>query len=262
MKLGFIGMGFMANAILKGILDKNILKADEICAFDIDISKLQVQKEKGIKVFSSAGELLNEAEAVIVAVKPQNSQEILRLDFSKVKTVISIMAGVNLAKIRNFIGEKPGIVRVMPNMPCSIGHGFSALAFDGADEYGKKLAFDIFSACGEAIELDESMFDAVTSISGSGPAYVYMFISAMIKGGMEGGLSFEEAKKMTLATFSGAVEMVRGSNDDINIMIDRVCSKGGTTIQAIDHFRNNDLERIIADGVAAARKRSNELGKL
>lgn len=262
--LGIIGTGFMASAIISGALSKNVLGSSAICAYDINKDSLASFCKTGIHPCSSIDELLSSTEIVMMSVKPQNAEEIFQKnDFSKVSAVLSIMAGITLDSMQKMLClEDIGIARVMPNMPCSIGSGYSGVCFnDKINAQSRSLVLDIFSACGEASVIAEEKFDALTSISGSGPAYVYTFISGLIKGGLEGGLTYEEAKRMAVATVQGAAELVKKSDDDLDCMVKKVCSKGGTTIEAINVFKEKNLEQTIIDGIAACRKRSKELSQ-
>ena len=150
----------------------------------------------------------------------------------------------------------------MPNTPAMIGKGISALCFEGYSDLEKNFVRSIFESIGEAIYLNEGLFHAVTSISGSGPAYVYTFINAMIKGGVEGGLSESDSRKLAIATTIGAAEMaLRNPDKSIDELINAVCSKGGTTIEAIKSFKRDNLEDIIIKGIKACRLRSEELSR-
>ncbi len=257
-KLGFLGAGNMAKAIANGIIKSNILKADEVVMSDPFVTG----NVAGIKVINDNKVIFNDCEYVLLAVKPQIFNQIVdELKETKVKNVISIMAGVKMAKIKNILPNAQ-VIRIMPNLPASVGAGMAGIAKDNdASKEANEFTKAIFDSVGKAIFVNESDLDAVTAISGSGPAYVYYFIQSMIKGGIKNGLSEEAAKELTLQTFVGAVEMVKHSNDDLDTMIDRVCSKGGTTIQAIDTFRSYDLDAKIIEGIDKCKIRSEELSK-
>lgn len=256
-KLGVIGAGNMATAIVNGVL--HFLSPSQIIISDVDAGKLNVFADAGVATSTSNLEVAQSSEYLLFAVKPQYFAGVAAELKSKMDAchVISIMAGLKIEKIRAALGNV-SIARVMPNMPAMVGFGMSCIAFDGYGESERKFVLDCFSSCGKAIEADESQMDAITSVSGSGPAYVYMFIQAMIDGGIDGGLSPEDAKILTLQTFVGAVEMARGK-DDLNAAIEAVCSKGGTTIQAIDYYREQGLNEVIREGVRRCKNRSEEL---
>ena len=246
-KLGFLGAGNMAKAIANGIIKSNILKADEVVMSDPFVTG----NVAGIKVINDNKVIFNDCEYVLLAVKPQIFNQIVdELKETKVKNVISIMAGVKMAKIKSILPNAQ-VIRIMPNLPASVGAGMAGIAKDNdASKEANDFTKAIFDSVGKAIFVNESDLDAVTAISGSGPAYVYYFIQSMIKGGIKNGLSEEAAKELTLQTFV-----------DLDTMIDRVCSKGGTTIQAIDTFRSYDLDDKIIEGIDKCRIRSEELSK-
>lgn len=260
-KLGIIGAGNMSTAIWKGILSAGIIAANELIVSDISEEKLESVRENGAFVTNDNLYLAENSEYLLFAVKPQCFPDIAKTLKGKVssKKIISIMAGVKLEMITSML-DAISICRVMPNTPCMVMSGMSALCFNNYSDKDKEFAFSIFNSIGETIELSESKFDAVTSVSGSGPAYVYMFINAMIKGGIAGGLSFEESKKLTIATMRGGCRMVENSDHDIDSLVDAVCSKGGTTIQAVNYYKNSNLENIIIDGIERCRLRSVEMG--
>lgn len=257
--LGIIGAGNMASAILGGILKGGILKAEKIAVSDKDSEKLAIMAQNGVYVTHDNREIASESQYVIFAVKPQ----IAPVVFEEIKevisagTVVSIMAGISIAKLKNALGER-NYARIMPNTPALAGEGMSVVAF--SEGYRSQFVLDVFASVGKVVELDESLFDAVTSLSGSGPAYVYMFIDALIAGGMEGGLDFATAKTLAVQTVRGAAKMVEISPRPIDDLVDAVCSKGGTTIQAVESFREDGLKDVIVKGMEKCRRRSEELG--
>ena len=257
-KLGFLGAGNMAKAIANGIIKSHILTPNEVIMSDPFVK----DDVAGIKVINDNNVIFNDCEYVLLAVKPQVFNQIVdELKETKVKNIISIMAGVKMAKIKSIMPTAQ-VIRIMPNLPASVGAGMAGIAKDNdASKEANEFTKAIFDSVGKAIFVNESDLDAVTAISGSGPAYVYYFIQSMIKAGIKNGLTEDEAKELTLQTFVGAVEMVKHSNDDLDTMIDRVCSKGGTTIQAIDTFRSYDLEDKIIEGIDKCKQRSEELSK-
>ncbi len=258
-KLGIIGAGNMSSAITKGILINGVLSPDEIIVSDLSEEKLAQAKTLGVSVTQDNLLLAKSVEYLLFAVKPQSFPDIATVIDGQIHAkIISIMAGVTVSTLKEKLSVEK-VCRVMPNTPCMIGSGMAALCFVGYDQEEKEFPLAVFSGLGEIIELDESKFDAVTSVSGSGPAYAYMFAEGMIKGGMNGGLSYEEAKKLTLATLIGGARMIDKNTKPIPELIDAVCSKGGTTIQAVSYYRQAGLEEIIAEGVDRCRARSVEM---
>lgn len=261
-KLGILGGGNMAQAIVNGIIKVGFIKPSEILISDIDSTKLELYAKEGISVTKDNRYLFANCEYILFAVKPQifKQMDSIHAYLQEESKLISIMAGISIASILKKAGRDIAVSRIMPNTPCMIGSGMSVLTYHRYDDISRRFVKSIFDAIGETAEMDERLFDAVTSISGSGPAYVYTFIDAMVKGGMEGGLSLQESRKLALATLKGAAEMVRINEDKpIGELIDAVCSKGGTTIEAVNTFKENNLTEIIIKGINACRKRSEEL---
>ena len=256
-KLGFIGAGNMAKAIVNGIVNSSILSKNEIIMSNTHSNGTY----NDIKMVTDNNEVLQNSEFIILAIKPQIFKSISNtFKNSNAKCVISIMAGINIDKIQS-IFTNAKIVRVMPNTPSSIGYGMSCITNNISDSKIVDFVSKVFNSIGKICYLKEEQFDAVTSISGSGPAYAYYFINSMINAGIEGGLSKEDSTLLTLQTIIGSCKMVENSNEEILVLLDKVCSKGGTTIQAINSFREDDLEGKIKDGIKKCRLRSKELSK-
>lgn len=260
-KLGVIGAGNMAAAIVNGIISAGILSPSDMIISDVDGKKRAEFSKRGLTSTDSNRLLAANSENVLFAVKPQSAQDIMTeiSDCIASDTVISIMAGVPINKLEATLGKR-NYARVMPNTPAMVGEGMAAVAFNKG--FRSEFVLDVFRSLGKAVELDESLFDAVTSLSGSGPAYVYAFIKALINGGTDGGLDLETAEILALQTVRGAAKMIKVNSDkSIDELIDAVCSKGGTTIQAIESFKADNLDGVIRKGMEKCRKRSEELGK-
>ena len=259
-KLGIIGAGNMASAIVGGILNNEILDANSIIISDLDDEKLKLFALKGVNTTKDNIELVKNCEYLLFAIKPQVALNIIDnlKDSIEAENIISIMAGISIAKIKSYLGKR-NYARIMPNTPALVGKGMSAIAF--SENFRSEFIISIFNSLGKTIEISEDKFDAVTSLSGSGPAYVYLFIKALIDGGLEGGLDFETSKTLALQTINGASLMIENSSKEIDTLITAVCSKGGTTIQAIESYKNDNLEEIIKSGMKKCRDRSIELGK-
>lgn len=259
-RLGIIGAGNMARAIVGGILSSGLLRPSELLISDVDAQKLDGFKALGANVTLDNALPATECDYLLLAVKPQSAKSVLDAlrGVITAKTVLSIMAGVSIAKLKYALGER-NYARIMPNTPALVGKGMSAIAFyeDRRDEF----VLDVFRSVGETLEIDESLFDAVTSLSGSGPAYVYTFAKALIDGGVDGGLDPDTAKTLAVQTVIGAVEMIKTSDKPIEELIDNVCSKGGTTVEAIKSFKEDGLADAVKRGMEKCRLRSIELGK-
>lgn len=265
-KLGVIGCGFMASAILRGAVLSDFIKAKRIIVSDTSIEKLEnMGQELGVTVSDSNRYVAENSEYILFAIKPQTFPEVAQeLKGICPEKVISIMAGVKKARIKNSLGV--GIIKVarcMPNLPCSVGSGMMAVDMSdfNSDTDDTEFISKLFGCMGEVLSTDESKLDAVTGISGSGPAYVFMFIDSLIDAGIEQGLTKDEAKLLAVQTVIGGADMVVHSQKPLSELIMSVCSKGGTTIEAVKVLEENNFRGIISDAVSACVKRSEELSR-
>lgn len=262
-KLAVLGGGNMATAIINGIIKGGVLAPDQIIVSDPSEERKAYFLSINVAVAEDNSELVTSAKYLLLAVKPQVAVQILG-ELKSVITathIISIMAGFKIEKIKALLGDVK-VARIMPNLPVTVGEGMSAIDCTDFDDGEQSFVVDVFNSLGKVVLLPESTFDAVTSVSGSGPAYVYAFIDAMIKGGVDGGLSEEQSKALTLQTLVGAIKMVENSDLPISTLIDNVCSKGGTTIEAVKCFRENGLESTVREGIRRCKNRSEELSNL
>lgn len=257
-RIGFIGAGVMASTIIERMLVSKQFQPSALCAYDISSERKQWLAEKEIYTPNDIQELVDISDIVVLAVKPQSYTQILvGVDTAKISNLVSIMAGVKIGSLKSKIANSEvGIARIMPNTPAAIGKGITAVCFDNMDKDCADYIKDILSTCGEIIELAEDKFDAFTCICGSGPAYAYMILDAMVKAGVRGGLSLQEAKKMAVATLKGSASFALNSDTSLDELVKKVCSKGGTTIEAIKVFEQKGLVDIIIEGIDACRKRS------
>ena len=262
-KIGFLGTGVMASAFIERMVKSNMFPSTDITAIDLSPERLEWLKMNNINIAKSTQEIVDSAEIVFLGVKPQYYDDILKnLDTSNVITLASIMAGVKINTLKNKIqNTSVSVARIMPNTPISIGEGLSAVCFSNVNDEHKSYITSILKACGRVLEIEESKFDAVTSISGSGPAYVYLFLNGMVKGGINGGLTAEESKLLAASTLIGASKLSLDSDLSYDELVNKVCSKGGTTIEAINLFKSNSLEEIIESGIDACRKKSIKLSE-
>lgn len=258
--LGVLGAGNMASAILQGIQKNSVLPASSIIICDINESALAQYSE--FETTTDSSFLFKNCEYLLLAIKPQVFDNIANSikDAAGVNYIISIMAGIKSSKIKSDSGVEK-VFRIMPNTPCRIGEGMSVIAKNDYCEKANSFVCSIFESLGKTLVLDESLFDTVTSISGSGPAYVYYFIKAMIDSGVENGLTYNQSKLLTTQTFLGATKMIESSNQDIEMLIDAVCSKGGTTIEAIESFKSDNIAAKIVSGVNKCKAKSEILGR-
>ena len=248
----------MAKAIIEGAISGCILEANSIAVADPDQSSRDYFEQLGC-VTSETASQLPEASCELLAVKPQIFEEVARDVNANV--VYSIMAGVPTSRISQHIGHAR-VVRIMPNLPCSIGYGAAGIALgDSATKEDASLAKKLFSAIGIVVEVEEDLMDAVTAVSGSGPAYLFMLAQAMIDGGVESGLSRETATALVQQTVLGAAELLVRDNRSAGELREAVTSKGGTTAAALQVMYDNDVPKTIIDAVVTARDRGRELGQ-
>lgn len=231
-----------------------------------DAEKIEhLKKTTPFKVFNNAEDCIVDAEIIFLAIKPQVCQDVFKTIKDLVnpeQIIISIMAGVTLDSMSNGIGV-PKIVRAMPNLPAQVGKGVTGyLNSSKISNSEAAIIKDLLSSTGTVIKLtNEQDIDAITALSGSGPAYVFYFMNAMIEQAQTFGFDENEAKSIILNTFKGTIDLFENSNDSANTWIDRVTSKGGTTHQALTTFTNLNTEDNIKQGVKAAFERAKELGK-
>ncbi len=258
-KAGFIGCGNMASAIIKGILGHQILTEEEIFVFDTDEQKAQAT---GGRNCASIEELAQAADIIFLCVKPNIIPVVLPLIQAENKAFVSIAAGVKTEKLAKLLSVPARIMRIMPNTPLMVGKGASCV--QTPNNFTKdESAFieEIFSSLGIVEYVSGDWMDAVTGVSGSGPAYVYLFIDALAKAGEKNGLPFEVSLKLAVQTFEGACEMLKKAGDSPSQLIHNVCSPGGTTLEAMKVFDQNKTREIVAQAVDACVAKSKELSK-
>ena len=264
--IGFIGSGNMAEALIKGIIAAKIYTPENVLVSDIRAGRLEFLAGKyGVTTVESNAELAEKVETLVLSIKPQNMTDALKSikdAISDDTLVISIAAGIKVAKIAAALGDK-AIVRVMPNTPALIGEGASALYANKRAKVLLDKAVSIFSSVGKAVVVDnEDLIDAVTAVSGSGPAYYFLLMEEMIKAGIKLGLHEDVAKDLVLQTAKGAgllaVEADKNNEGPAELRR-KVTSPGGTTEAALKILAANDYSRLITDALTAACNRSKEL---
>lgn len=264
-KIGFVGGGNMGSAIMVALIRKKIYAAAHIGVCEPDARRLKALRRKfPVTVFKSNAELAAAAPVLLLAVKPQQMPGVLAEiapAVTKRHLILSIAAGLDTSYFAGRIPEGTRLIRIMPNMAAMIGEGAAGLyAGPHATRGDRSLAFKIFSAAGQAVYVDrEEFLDAVTAVSGSGPAFVYLFIDALIEAGASRGLGRELGRKLVLQTLVGAAKMVEVSKEPIPDMIQRVASKGGTTEAGLKILEDRGFRRIIQEVIDAATQRAKEL---
>lgn len=260
-KLGVLGTGFMAKAILQGILQNQLISAQEIVVFDVNTQQTESLQKQGVTVAKNALEVANSAEYLLFSIKPQNFSAVAaEIQNCTCNKFISIMAGVPIAKIQAaFCGIKK-VARAMPNLPVAVSAGMTAMDVSAFEVEEKDFIVKIFASIGKVILVQEDKINAVTGISGSGPAYVFLFIKALMEAGVQQGLTEQESKTLAIQTVLGGALMVEKDFDtDLQTLIGAVCSKGGTTIEAIESFKKDNFEEEVHRAVAACVRRAKEL---
>jgi pyrroline-5-carboxylate reductase len=255
--LTVIGGGNMAKAIIQGALVGEVLEGSEIAIADPEQTSREFFAKLGCTVVESAQEL-PESACTLLAIKPQVFESIAHCIQAPV--VYSIMAGISTAQIADKVGHSR-IVRIMPNLPCSIGYGAAGIALgSSAKTEDAVLAHTLFSTIGIVVDVEEKEIDAVTAVSGSGPAYLFLLAEAMIEGGVQAGLSRETASLLTQQTVLGASELLVRDAQTAGQLREAVTSKGGTTAAALQVLQERDVSKAIAEAIVAARDRGRELG--
>jgi len=265
-KIAFLGGGNMAEALIKGMLSAKTTTADNITVTDVSPERLaHLTKTYGVLSRKVNADAVKDAGIVILSVKPQVIDKVLAEiapNVDEKKLIISIAAGVTLSTIESLLAHKTHVVRVMPNTPALVLAGAAALAGGGhATSDDLALAQRIFSSVGRAVIVEERLMDAVTGLSGSGPAYVFMMIEALADAGVKVGLPRALSLELSAQTVFGAAKMVLETGEHPGKLKDMVASPGGTTIEGLHALEKGKLRATLMNAVEAATERSKELGK-
>ncbi|MFZ5832865.1 MAG: pyrroline-5-carboxylate reductase [Planctomycetota bacterium] len=267
-RIGILGAGRMATALARGWLDQKLLPPDSLRAADpVDASREQFAAATGVRAVADNLEVAAWADVIVLAAKPQQFPQLLKELQGKLtgKLVISIAAGVTLATLATLatgVGPSVRLVRVMPNTPCLVGRGASGFALgSGATADDSALVKRMFEAVGVAVTVEEKLLDAVTGLSGSGPAFAYVIVEALSDGGVRMGLPRDVATQLAAQTLLGAAAMVLETGDHPGVLKDRVASPGGTTIAGLQALEKGGLRAALIAAVEAATQRAVELGR-
>jgi len=263
MKYGFFGAGKMAEGILQAMLAKGIPPQDVIMA-ECDVTRAnEMAKHYGVTVVPEVSAVAKAARMTFLAVRPQDVApvaEAVKASLDEKRLLVSIVAGKTLAKLRKAFGQKVRMVRVMPNLALRVKEGMCAICgSSNAKPRDLKVVASILGAAGEVVELEEKDFDAVTALSGSGPAFFAYMEKAMIDGGVRLGLKPAVARLLAEQTMLGTVRYVKSASADLEEFIAGVCTKGGTTAAGMDVMSPSDLREVVAATLVAAARRSAEL---
>jgi pyrroline-5-carboxylate reductase len=264
--LGFIGAGKMATALAAGFIRAGIVSEHQVLASDpSESSRAEFSKQTRIRTTVSNPEVMQFARVLLLAVKPGQVREVLsgiKRDFTAEHLMISIAAGVPLASLEQGLPAGARVIRVMPNTPALVGASASAFALgQSARREDAELAQRLLGTVGLALELKESLLDAVTGLSGSGPAYVYIVIEALSDGGVAAGLPREVATRLAAQTVLGAGKMVLETGLHPGVLKDMVASPGGTTMEGLCELEKGGLRGTVINAVRAAAEKSKKLGQ-
>lgn len=254
----------MATAIIKGLIAQKG-SGSFINVFDVSLEKLDEISKLGVNAFSSSQEVVKNSEIIVLAVKPQNYAEVLEAlkdVVSTDKTFVSIAAGISINYVQSALGCECPVVRVMPNTPLLLKKGASALCPSGnISEENKQIVYDMFAGSGVCEYIAEDHMNEIIAVNGSSPAYIYMFAKAMADYAVSVGIDYDKALNLICATLEGSAAMLKESGDTPDVLIEKVSSKGGTTIEALNKLREHGFTEAIDDAMKACTKRAEELGK-
>lgn len=264
-RIAVIGVGAMGSALIRGLLAAKLARPADLLACDSDHTKLTaICKELGVTPAESNGQAAAEAGIIVLAVKPPLVEPVLT-EIEPVlrgeKLLVSIAAGIPLSRILPHVkDEKVKVARVMPNTPALVNAGMSAVAFaPGATDAARARVMQLFAAVGEVVEVEEKLMDAVTGLSGSGPAYVFLTIEALADGGVAAGLPRAIAQKLAIQTVLGAARLLKETGQHPAAAKDMVASPGGTTIAGLEVLEKKGLRAALIQAVLRAAERSREL---
>lgn len=266
LSIGFLGAGKMATALAKGFLKAGLTTSNRVIASDVaEPARAAFANETGARATASNADVVKAATVLIIAVKPDQVAGLLREVHGQITSghvLISIAAGVTLAKLEDALPAGSRVIRVMPNTPALVGASASAYALGhAATREDGQLADRLFSSVGVALRVKETLLDAVTGLSGSGPAYVYVMIEALSDGGVAAGLPRDVATKLAAQTVLGAARMVLETGQHPGALKDMVTSPGGTTIEGLHELEKAGVRGALVNAVRAAAEKSRRLGQ-
>jgi len=265
-KAGFLGAGKMGNILIEGVVKSGIADAGSILLYEQVAERAkEVSSRLGVKAVESAGEVIEGSDLVFICVKPDQFKNLagdIREKWAGNRPcIVTIMAGVKTARVRELISGEANVIRVMPNVACTVRRGIAGIARDyGAPEEMNEFVYSLFEELGGAVWVPEEKMDAVTAMSGSGPAYVFMFLEAFTDAGVKIGLDRATSEKLAVRTVAGAAAMLEESGFDTLQLRAQVSSPGGTTVAGTRALEKKGLRSAIMEAVEAAWKRSIELG--
>jgi pyrroline-5-carboxylate reductase len=260
MTIGFIGLGNMARAVIGGMLDKGIVKPEDICgSAKTEATRKKMEDSCKIRTASSNREVAEQAEILVLAVKPQFFEEVIE-EIKGIswegKTIISLAPGKTIAWLQEKFGQRLPVVRCMPNTPALVGEGCTGVC--ASPEVGSK-ARDILGSFGKAVEVSEKMMDVVGAVSGSSPAFVFLFIEALADGAVAEGMPRAQAYEFAAQAVLGSAKLVLETGSHPGELKDMVCSPGGTTIQGIKMLEKNNFRGTVMNAVITCVEKSRKM---
>ncbi len=267
MKIGFIGIGNMGGSILSGYAASGKADVHQLMAFDMN-AELCMKTGKAIPqlvLCESGSELCRRADMIILGVKPQVIEGVLHEladSYNAEKTIVSMAAGVDMSVVEAHLGSDAAVIRIMPNTPAKVGEAMTAVCRNAnVKDDVFEAAMEIFSSIGKAQQVDEKLIDCVIGVSGSSPAYTYMYIEALAQAAAEEGMEAEKARVFAAQAVLGAARMVLESPESLEQLRINVCSPGGTTIEAVNKLFENGFMDNVKEGFSAAVERSREMAE-
>ena len=262
-RFGVIGVGNMGAAIIRGVA-KKLLSSEQIFVTDVDPQKVdELRTELGVNAFDTVGQLVGNVDTILYSAKPNNAAKIFKQARELVKPsqlLISIAAGIPIAQLESYFAESIPVIRVMPNIAVTVGSGVAAISPGSyADENHLAKSQAIFNAVGSSLIIEEKQLDAVTGLSGSGPAFVFVFIEALIDAGVHVGLSREDAHQLAVQTVLGAAKIIDQNREHPAVWKSRVTTPAGTTAAGLFELEQGKFRSIINAAVIAATERAQEL---
>ncbi len=267
MQVGFLGIGNMGGAILKGYAENlDIQELKKIIIFDKNSDKInELKKYMPCEIAQNIKELVEKSDVLFLGVKPINYEEVLKeisQNYSENKIIVSMAAGISISYIKNFLGNLSKVVRIMPNTPAQVNQGMISMSVcENINNQEEERVKGILDNLGRVEKIDESFIHTVIGASGSSPAYVYYFIESMIKVAVENGMTEKQGKIFVAQSVKGAAEMVLQSEKSPKVLRENVCSPNGTTIEAVKILENSDFDKIVKEAFQGAVDKSKVMEK-
>ncbi|AUG57837.1 pyrroline-5-carboxylate reductase [Acetivibrio saccincola] len=267
LKVGFIGAGNMGCAMIKSIVNSKFIKKEDIFVYDIDKGKLSnLKSETGVTILNDSGGVIEKSDIIILAVKPNMVKNVLEANkdaFDDKKILVSVAVGIPIKFYQDIIGNDKKIVRTMPNTPALVGEGMTLMCYDenilSGEEFSKVKK--IFECFGKVEVLDEKLMNEVTAVTGSSPAYVFMFIEAMADAAVLSGLPRDLSYKLAAQAVLGSAKLVLETGKHPGELKDQVCSPAGTTIEAVKTLEKHGFRYAIIDAMEECTKKARKIGK-